>query len=554
MNCKGLSRENCIEPCKYVNGEKRKYCKAANAPKQTPVLQPENIPPMVCKGLSQETCLPPCSYVNGKSRKYCKNAPVKGVKSVKSVKVSPLELDGPRVCKGLSQENCVPPCSYVNGKTRKYCKNAPVKGVKSVKSVKSVKVKSLSVNAKAMNKIGKFMLKKRDNITSHFLTSVCADSGVCIAFGKESEKIKTFFDDFSFKYKKNKSELSKGGNGVVYEIEYERLNYKAFTILKTAVKKTSDNLIYEYLVGMLYINTYYKKFPCFLETYNWVDKPTTSTPTFFKTIDRKQLIKISCKSPTSIGIQVEYLKNPFTMMRKLYDLQFLWWDIFQCLFQVYYPLFYLGNTFTHYDLHFQNVLLHEPVKGRYIHYHYHGDTIVSFKSKYITKIIDYGRCYFKTPAVNSLIIRKEVCKDVDCNKPSKCGAGSGYGFLKNPTSVSDHYINSSIPNNSHDLRLLYYVSGAYKDNAEFRFVHKNNPYIDTFLTNIVYNNNFGTKERNDDGFPNSTHNISDAFKFLTAICSSEEFTKRNEFYEDPSKKLGDLHIYNDGRDMEFIPI
>lgn len=58
------------------------------------------------------------------------------------------------------------------------------------------------------------------------------------------------------------------------------------------------------------------------------------------------------------------------------------------------PLATLANTFTHYDLHPSNVLLCEPVLGKYYKYILNDRTVVEFKSKYIVKIIDYGRSFF----------------------------------------------------------------------------------------------------------------------------------------------------------------
>jgi len=538
---------------------------------------------MNCKGLTQENCVPPCKYVNGEKRKYCMTSRKKAsarvasarVASVKSARVASASVKSASVksakeCRGLSRENCLEPeCKYVNGEKRKYCMNSKKKAIAKAKkaSVKaSAKTKKVekpnsekSNSAKsAKNKIAMFMLKKRHNITSHFLSSVCSDSGVCIAFGKESDKIKSFFNNFDFKFKKKMTELSKGANGIVYEVEYERLNYKAYTIIKTAQKKSSDNLIYEYFVGMFYINTFYKKFSCFLETYNWCLNPTH--PTFFNSVDDK-LIETSCSTPTNIGIQVEYLKSPKTIKSALGQMNFWANDVLQVLFQIYFPLVCLGNTFTHYDLHYNNVLLYLPVSGHYIYYHYHGKETISFKSQYIAKIIDYGRCYFKTATTNSFDIRKKVCATPECNKTIRCGGDLGYGFLKEPQAkLSESYINSSISNISHDLRLLFYVAQSYKKNEKSIKPLFDDTMVHTFLKNIVYGKKnavghvYGTKEVKTKGYPKKTNNITDALLFLSNICSTPHFKKHNdEYYDDPSKKLGDLHIYSDGRNMNFVP-
>jgi hypothetical protein len=187
MNCKGLSQENCVPPCKYVNGEKRKYCMTS---RKKPSVKAPSV-----KAASVKTPSVKAASVKAPSVK----APSVKTPSVKAASVK-------RDCKGLDRENCLEPdCKYVNGEKRKYCMNSKKKAVKVVKAVKTVKaarepvreparVEPFNSLEKARNKIGKFMLKKRDNITSHSLTSVCNDSGVCIAFGKETDKIKKFFN------------------------------------------------------------------------------------------------------------------------------------------------------------------------------------------------------------------------------------------------------------------------------------------------------------------------------------------------------------------------
>ena len=84
--------------------------------------------------------------------------------------------------------------------------------------------------------------------------------------------------------------------------------------------------------------------------------------------------------------------------------------------------------------------------------------------------------------------------------------------------------------------------------------------VHTFLKNIVYGKKnsvghvYGTKEVKAKGYPKRANNIKDALLFLTNICSTPHFKKHNdECYDDPLKKLGDLHIYSDGRNMNFVP-
>jgi hypothetical protein len=60
----------------------------------------------------------------------------------------------------------------------------------------------------------------------------------------------------------------------------------------------------------------------------------------------------------------------------------------------------LGKTYTHYDLHEENVLVYKPFKGeKYIDMIYHTkDGIFSYSTEYVAKLIDYGRNYFNSNA------------------------------------------------------------------------------------------------------------------------------------------------------------
>jgi len=124
------------------------------------------------------------------------------------------------------------------------------------------------IQKSASRTIGNFMKKTENKRRSMFLQAICSDSGVCIAFGKERQKIFDFFDGFTkFNYLKNiKAIGAVSENGFIKELEYEREGYKAHAILKSSREKMSDNLMYEYFVGII-INEFAKRIPCFIETY-----------------------------------------------------------------------------------------------------------------------------------------------------------------------------------------------------------------------------------------------------------------------------------------------
>ena len=120
----------------------------------------------------------------------------------------------------------------------------------------------------ASRKIGRFMMETKLKRQARFLKSICSDSGVCVAFGTEINKINEFFNNFTdLTYAVSIKKI--GGvsvNGFVKEITYRREGYESFAVLKSSAKPKSDNLMYEYEVGH-YINKQNKIFPCFLETY-----------------------------------------------------------------------------------------------------------------------------------------------------------------------------------------------------------------------------------------------------------------------------------------------
>ena len=126
------------------------------------------------------------------------------------------------------------------------------------------------------------------------------------------------------------------------------------------------------------------------------------------------------------------------------------------------PLTMLSEQFTHYDLHLQNVLVYTPIENKYIHYHYHMyGYSVDFKSKYIVKIIDYGRAYFNDNGRDSLDIYEHVCNSKDCGG-MKCGIDYGYANLIPERYIgSRNHITSYKPNISHDLRILHQIRKYY---------------------------------------------------------------------------------------------
>ena len=423
-------------------------------------------------------------------------------------------------------------------------------------------------NTDAQQKIKTFMLTNRDKIKSQFLKSVCSDSGVCIAFGTESNNIKKFFDNFiTFQYVVPPIMRigNVSNNGFINQISYEREGYKAYTILKSSLNKVSDNLLYEYLVGQ-YINKMTVIFPCFLETYGiykynteqdfaYVKDNTNITNNIFKdnlTYLSNPTIAQGCKDAQYLAILIQHLSNAKTMFQVMKDPLEIYfkYDLLNVLYQIYFPLSVMGSNFTHYDLHANNILLYEPVKNKYIQYYYHPKdeeqyTVTSFKCRYIVKIIDYGRAYFKDETTDSMKIYNEVCNTPECGG-SACGVDNGFKLLlPEQFPGSWYYVSSQKPNISHDMRLLDTIK--YSNYPLY-------PEVTELLKDLNYETQFGTKEITD-YTPDVINNVHDVLDALDQIINMDKWIKQNDFlYSKLSfEKLGDLHIYEDGRPMNFIP-
>lgn len=424
------------------------------------------------------------------------------------------------------------------------------------------------------NIIGKFMMKYRQKIKSEYLKAICSDSGVCIAFGKENKKIKEFFNNFNtfdFVQSPVKQIGNVSVNGFVKEIKYVRHEYESYAILKSQIEYDSDNLSYEYSAG-LFVNELNKRFSCFLETYGLFYYNNKTSWKLFKsnkTLDANLLKKSlvlqhslnfhnMCNPDKTIltSILIQHIKNAESLKYMCHQLEFINNDLFFSLYQLYLPLSILKSDFTHYDLHTENVLVFHPVPGKYIEYHYHFEngTEVNFKSSYILKIIDYGRCYYN-PTNNLLSptqIHNNLC--ITCPSTNACGKNTGLDWI-NPTGIfgtdkDSFYINSSKSNQSHDIRLIGYIKTYIIPKFKFSV-----DFFKKYKSYKKYNNFELIPELKKTGLPKKINNVSDCERELRHIISLPELKSLNDNkYSDPNKKLGDLHIYTyENKQMKFEP-
>ncbi len=335
---------------------------------------------------------------------------------------------------------------------------------------KKTKNKRAPKKAKANERIQRFMLQKRHAIKAAYLKNVCSNSGLCIAFGQEIQKIKQFFNYFvHFDYVKSVVSLNEPSNNAsVLNILYSHRGYESHAILKLSQEKSADNLWYEYKVGQV-VNQWSKFFPCFIETYGLFEvRNRTSWDKYISNIlqfqdvseplkDHLSLVQKDpdigtiCKRPTDFCLLIQHIQAS-TMWQVYSSLRMDTIELLCILAQIYFPLGQLFGQFAHNDLHMDNVMLFRPSPGKYVHFLYYfsaDEPPVQFVSPYIAKMIDYGRSFIQP----SEAIKKDVCAERLC-KPN-CGIKSGFTFL--PLAESKYYFSASEYNPSHDLRLFYSV-------------------------------------------------------------------------------------------------
>jgi len=408
----------------------------------------------------------------------------------------------------------------------------------------------------SMKRIQSFMKRTTQKRRGVYLKTICSESGLCIAFGIESLKIKKFFNNFDFKLVDQVKRIgSPSSNGFVNELRYTKNDYTSYAVLKSSTNDYSDNLMYEYRVGQ-FLNKMSLLFPCFLETYglfkynsslNWKHMKETKQvlPSVFSASLKHQPynLKVGCNESKYMSILIQHIRGCQTVGEMLTKDTFH--HILPILFQVYYPLFHMRKHFTHYDLHQENVILYEPVPGKYIQFHYQTETgFVTFKSPYIVKIIDYGRSYFKD-IEDSKDIYDEICSLKECDP--LCGIDKGFATFQLSNETNFHHIVSQQKNESHDLRFLKIVLDMLDKFQTPRWFEY---YKNSF--NVRYESNYGTPEnickKKIFYFFTSRElcNIEDVYKHLEKILPLSNVQLDGYHNE----KYGDLYVYSN-KHIEF---
>jgi hypothetical protein len=404
---------------------------------------------------------------------------------------------------------------------------------------------------------------------SKMLQVSCKNPDNCLALGPYDEKIKLFFEDFRNLNYIDNPHIKKIGNdsdnGFIIELPFKKDNYTAYTVLKCSKTETSDNLFYEYYVGKYFINNYIKKMPCFIETYDLyefnsdlsyklvednVELNTLSNVDIKSNIHRIDttknsfdLFNYSCFKNKLICILIQHF-DKFTSFYQEYKTNpnSIKYDLFNILYQVYYGLCNLKDTYTHYDLHVGNVFLYRPFEGNtciLMRYH-RNDKVFEFKSEYVVKIIDYGRNYFNNGEISTKEIIEKICEMPEC-KPN-CGEDFGYSIIKGSTDepLRDFYwIDPIKPNMSHDLKFANYIKDIL-----IKWLK---------LDSFIYIEDFGTPE-NLKGNKTNKRNIRNIFNLLHSLeYYIPRFNLSSNWMKYQNWKVAaTMDIYDDGRDYEFV--
>lgn len=418
--------------------------------------------------------------------------------------------------------------------------------------------------------------QQREEDFGKMLRATCKNAGTCLAIGEYDLFVKAFFEEFvNFDYldKKNVQRIgAPSANGFVLELPFVRDGYKAFVVMKCAAKQTSDNLFYEYLVGRAFLNNYVKVLPTFLETYDLYEfnsdldyahivdyvkhdalyLDTVRLASRITRIDTenwstlKQLrdaVGNSCLKNKRLCMTVQHFDKFYTLQSRfsrdsLYKAFMP--DLQNVLFQVYFALNMLGNNYTHYDLHANNVMLYKPFEGKQcILMRYHtANNLFEFKSEYLAKIIDYGRNYFNRGKLNTtVLVREALCARSECEP--KCGRNVGYhtiqGSALGSANVVD-WIDPIRPNASHDLRLAHLI---------FNVVLR-----DPSMPKVVYKGNYGTPESHAEE-PGKAFNIRQLWMALAR--NSRAFNQRytSHKYDASWKVVATMDVYSNGQDYTF---
>jgi hypothetical protein len=140
-----------------------------------------------------------------------------------------------------------------------------------------------------------------------------------------------------------------------------------------------------------------------------------------------------------------------------------------------------------------------------------------------------------------------MVKECNTKKSGKCGTSVGFGWLYPPVHF---HVNSSARNQSHDLLLVHRVLKRIA--IKPILLPEIGAFIQDMTINLIYRGGteHGTPEKIN--CPNKICTVSDMRKRLEFYMNLVDLDGMfNQFYYNRTK-LGDMHVYSDGRPLQFI--
>jgi len=296
--------------------------------------------------------------------------------------------------------------------------------------------------------------------TEKALAVSCPDLDLCLALDKHA--FEAWFKFATFRYATTVTSLqSESRNGKVFLLTYKRPSIDhtistAYAILKHG-NELKDDLRFEYLVGQ-FLNKHRTKLPVFVGTYGIFS--THMKEWYFDGDTLRRGLRAASPEIRNPVLLLQYAPGEASLFDFLMESPSEN-DFFAIMYHIYFSLARLANVFTHHDLHLENVrIIHFPKTFRFTY------PDVSFSSKYLPKIIDYGKCFYY---------------DTETNNSSNwivSNHATRYSSPKEPAR------NPMFRNMSGDLRLLALCDRFYTTKSRVR----------RFLDRVVYTGELSTPE------------------------------------------------------------
>jgi hypothetical protein len=362
---------------------------------------------------------------------------------------------------------------------------------------------------------------------------------------------------------------------------FQYRNIEDWKKMKTSETITVDEIKNALIIGTVAVENYKSDDNNKLRNKCYINKQTKFLVAKDCT-EIEYLLKIACAKSTYLSILTEYIMNAKSLLSKLIDFtrinesftinelqdqknvftDFTNQNLLNVLYQIYMPLATLSETFTHYDLHIDNILIYELVPGKYIDYKYvlKDESIVEFKCKYIAKIIDYGRCFFKDDSNkeisgSSKSIYESICRNIPeggLNRAPYCGENQGFSnFDTKNAEMSENFINSSVRNITNDLLLLYTLHDMLNYimlNKSFDIPEK----LKVIFDKLEYKTekkliNLQEKYYN---IPDQINNVIDAHNALKTQI--RKYKSENDLHYQETTAFASLTIYESGQPIEYV--